>query len=87
MSEPLYFYQQSGNWGIFSNFSRHKVTIDGKIWPTNEHYFQAMKFKGTPHEERIRKAKTAWEAKKLGNTHALYKDSNRLGKRKGKNHV
>ena len=29
--------------------------IDGKSWPTTEHYFQAQKFIGTPYCEKIRK--------------------------------
>jgi ribA/ribD-fused uncharacterized protein len=28
----------------WTNFSRHPVVIDGKTWPTTEHYFQAAKF-------------------------------------------
>jgi ribA/ribD-fused uncharacterized protein len=31
--------------------------MDGKIWPTSEHYFQAQKFVG--HEEIVEKVRTA----------------------------
>jgi ribA/ribD-fused uncharacterized protein len=40
----------------FSNFFHAPILIDGKVWPTSEHYFQAMKFSGIDEEyaERIR---------------------------------
>jgi len=49
----------------FSNFSKHTITVDKKVYPTSEHYYQAMKAKGTLLEERIRLAKTATIAKKI----------------------
>ena len=52
------FYSTSGEYGCFSNFSRHAVFLKGKHWPTTEHYFQAQKFAGTPDEEEVRAAKT-----------------------------
>ena len=64
----LNFYSTKGEYGCFSNFSRHPITIDNKIWPTSEHYFQAMKFH--PHSpddvEEVRKATTPSEAARLG---------------------
>jgi ribA/ribD-fused uncharacterized protein len=50
------FYSTSGEYGCFSNFSRHPVFLKGKRWPTSEHYFQAQKFAGEPDEEEIRRA-------------------------------
>ncbi len=61
----IYFYATRGKYGCFSNFSRHPIELDGKVWPTTEHYFQAQKFAGTAYVERIRQAKTPTEAKKL----------------------
>ncbi len=53
----------------FSNYFVAKMTIDGKVWPTVEHYFQAMKFPSNPeYQEQIRVAKTPAAAKKLGKT-------------------
>ena len=46
----------SGEFGEFSNFAPFPVQIDGKKWPTSEHYFQAQKFVGDEHVEAIRKA-------------------------------
>lgn len=48
------FYKTTEKYGPFSNFSRHPVTLKGKVWPTSEHYFQAMKFEGTEYEEAVR---------------------------------
>lgn len=49
------FYKVKNEYyGCFSNFSCHEFTYKGKRWKTSEHCFQAMKFEGTEHEERIR---------------------------------
>ncbi len=41
----IYFYSNREEpYGCFSNFSRHGVLLDGRWWPTTEHYFQAQKF-------------------------------------------
>jgi len=43
------------------------LSIDGKVWPSVEHYFQAMKFPtNLPYQEEIRGAKTGAKAKSLG---------------------
>lgn len=64
----IYFYSTVDDYGEFSNFSRHGFELDGKYWPTSEHYFQAQKFVGTDDEyaERIRTAKTPKYAAELG---------------------
>lgn len=60
------FYRSGDAHGCFSNFSRHPVTLQGKVWPTSEHYFQAQKFVGTPHEEEVRNASGPGEAARMG---------------------
>jgi ribA/ribD-fused uncharacterized protein len=60
------FYSARAAHGGFSNFSAHPVVLKGKQWPTSEHYFQAQKFEGTPHEEEIRRAKGPGEAARMG---------------------
>ena len=60
------FYNTGEAYGCFSNFSRHPVYILNKMWPTTEHFFQAMKFEGTEHEDEIREAATPAIAAKLG---------------------
>lgn len=62
----IYFYTSTDRYGALSNFSRHGFELDGQYWPTVEHYFQAQKFVGTDQVERIRRASTPKDAKKLG---------------------
>lgn len=65
------FYSTTGEYGCFSNFSKHAVHMKGKRWATTEHFFQAQKFAGTEHEEDVRKCKTAREAANLGRSRKL----------------
>lgn len=53
-SATIRFYRAADTYGFLSNFSAHPFHLAGKRWPTVEHYFQTMKFAGTPHEEAIR---------------------------------
>ncbi|MFZ5698675.1 MAG: NADAR family protein [Pseudomonadota bacterium] len=66
MKQPIKFYQVNKPYGFFSNFSAHPIEVNGKLWPTSEHYFQAMKFEGTEHEEMVRGAATPMEAARIG---------------------
>jgi len=65
------FYSAAGEYGCFSNFSRHSIFLAGKRWPTSEHFFQAMKFKGTEHEEAVRMCKKPSEAANMGRSRKL----------------
>jgi ribA/ribD-fused uncharacterized protein len=65
------FYSTTGEYGCFSNFSKHPIHLDGKRWPTTEHFFQAQKFRGTEHEEAVRLCKTAREAANMGRSRKL----------------
>jgi ribA/ribD-fused uncharacterized protein len=54
-SNKILFYKVKGQkYGAFSNFSPHKIEVNKKVYPTSEHYFQAMKFECTQYEEHIR---------------------------------
>ncbi|MBK6734105.1 MAG: NADAR family protein [bacterium] len=65
--EPrILFYRAEDAYGCFSNFSAHPITLDGKVWPTTEHYFQAQKYAGTPKEDLIRSATTPGRAARIG---------------------
>jgi len=57
------FYHSDQPWGELSNFSRHAIFVGGRVWPTVEHFYQAQKFAGTPHEEAIRCCQTPTLAK------------------------
>jgi len=65
------FYVPSDEYGFLCNFSAHGFMLEGRYWPTVEHYFQAQKFVGTEQEERIRIARSPKEAKNLGQTRKL----------------
>lgn len=65
-SDAILFYSHRDDYGCFSNFYPSKITLKDRSWPTTEHYFQAMKFEGTPYEEIIRKAKTPNKCALLG---------------------
>ncbi|HEX2913092.1 MAG TPA: NADAR family protein [Chloroflexia bacterium] len=64
----LYFYNIKDAYGEFSNFSRHSITLSGKVYPTSEHYFQSQKFAGVnpEREEQVRQAATPREAANMG---------------------
>lgn len=70
--EPISFYSTSEKFKEFSNLFPSKITIDGKVYPSVEHYFQAMKFPNNPdYQEQIVAAKTGAAAKKLGATQVI----------------
>ncbi len=61
------FYRVNEAYGCFSNFASYEITIDDKVWPTSEHFFQAQKFSHNPrYQERIRGARTPHFAAELG---------------------
>lgn len=64
--DTINFYRSSDDYGEFSNFSRHRLHLDGKTWPTSEHYFQAQKFLEASHREEIRRAATPMLAAQMG---------------------
>ena len=51
---PIRFYNRDDPYYEFTNFYPASIYLDGKDWPTSEHYFQAQKFTGTPYVEQIR---------------------------------
>lgn len=56
----------SGEHRWASNFYMCPVEWDGRVWPSSEHAYQAAKSLDKGEQEKIRKCKTAGEAKKLG---------------------
>ncbi|MCE2029567.1 NADAR family protein [Sessilibacter corallicola] len=66
MNEIIKFYSVEDDYGVFSNFSRHPIKLKGKVWPTTEHYFQAMKFESLKDQKEIQNAKTPMEAARKG---------------------
>ena len=68
--DPISFYSTRDPYGAFSNFAPYPITLKGRVWPTSEHYFQAQKFLGTPHEEEIRLTKSPTIAARMGRSRA-----------------
>lgn len=66
MTTVINFYRVSDEYGEFSNFADYPIMLDGKRWPTTEHYFQAQKFADPAYREKIRKANSPMLAARLG---------------------
>lgn len=62
---PIFFYHRSKPFFEFTNFSLHSVEYDGRIYPTAEHLFQALKFVPTNPDlaEQIRTQPSARAAR------------------------
>ena len=65
-SQIKFYSWKAKNYGFMSNFYEAPITLDGKLWPTTEHYFQAMKFPDEYYQEKVRLAETALLAFRLG---------------------
>ncbi len=66
--EEIKFYNVTDEYGAFSNFAEFPIEIDGKLWQTSEHYYQAQKYIEIDYQEKIREASTPVMAAKLGRT-------------------
>lgn len=66
MTKTINFYSANDEYGEFSNFAAFPIKLDGLVWPTSEHYFQAQKFEDETYREKIRKAKTPMIAAQWG---------------------
>jgi len=73
---PIVFYNKNEPYYEFTNFVLYPIDLDGKRWPSSEHYFQAQKFGGGHAEliEKIRKASTCRDAFLLSRTAPSRKD-------------
>ena len=70
MAEVIEFYGQKNQWGEFSNFYGAAIEINGEIWPTTEHYFQAQKFiSNETHFKNVLQLATPREAFNYVRTH------------------
>lgn len=60
------FYSVNDEYGQLSNFALFPIKIDGKLWPSSEHYFQAQKFSDIHYQEKIRRTRSPMQAAILG---------------------
>lgn len=68
MSDIIKFYRTWDLYGDFSNFSLHPIKIGDTVWPTTEHYFQAMKFPDdNEYQKEICNVDAPLRAKQMGN--------------------
>lgn len=66
MPEIRFYRTGEAPYGAFSNFAPYPITLDGAVWPTSEHYFQAQKFPGSPQQEAIRLEPSPMIAARMG---------------------
>ncbi len=71
MMNEIRFYLVRDKYGVFSNFAPYPIWLDGKQWPTSEHYFQAQKFTDAAQQEAVRLAKSPMEAARIGRNRDL----------------
>ena len=61
----LYFARDRDTYRFLSHFWPAPIAIDGEIWPTVEHYYQAQKSADPGYRDAIRQAATPGMAKRL----------------------
>lgn len=69
---PVLFYRPGDEWGVFSNFSDHPVSMinpwtdETQVYWTSEHYFQAMKATSAQAHHYIANTRSATFTKSRG---------------------
>lgn len=63
-----------GKYAFLSNFYESPFEYEGVVYPTNEHFFQAMKTLDLEERKKIAAAKTPRKAKRLGRKVSLRPD-------------
>ena len=63
-----------GHWAFLSNFYWNEIEFEGIIYPTNEHFFQAMKTLDINERRAIANCRTPGQAKRMGRRVALRPD-------------
>ena len=63
-----------GKWAFLSNFYWNEIEFEGITYPTNEHFFQAMKTLDVDERRQIANCLTPGQAKRMGRRVALRPD-------------
>ena len=63
-----------GKWAFLSNFYQNEIEHEGIVYPTNEHFFQAMKTLDNDERRQIANCLTPGQAKRMGRRVALRSD-------------
>jgi N-glycosidase YbiA len=61
----LYFARDRDQFGFLSHFHASPILLDGELWPTVEHYYQAQKSEDSAYRAAIRAALRPGMAKRL----------------------
>ncbi len=59
--EIIQFHLVGDDYGSLSNSAPYPISLDGKMWYTAEHYFQAQKFHDVQVQKQIQKTRSADE--------------------------
>ena len=62
----LFCVRDRAEYGFMSNFHAAAVEIDGLVWPTTEHFYQAQKSRDAEYQAKVRAAVSPGQAKRLG---------------------
>jgi len=73
--DEIRFYHSDQPWGFLSNFSPHSIYLEGTIWCTVEHYYQAKKFSNPELQNKIRLSLTPTLAKAIAKEYQSEKNS------------
>lgn len=82
-TSPIYWYAPDDDWGWMCNLSLHGFSLNGTVWQTAEHYYQAHKFIATPdlfHE--IRLCPDPFQAKAIARKNDSHRDPDWYASRK-----
>lgn len=63
-----------GEYSFLLNFYEHPIDYRGKIWPTSEHAYQAMKTLDKDEQEKVRTQSTPGQSKRSGRQVTLRSD-------------
>ena len=66
INQQTIFLSRSDSSEPLSSFAYSPFKLDDAIWPSVEHYFQAMKFIDPEQQAKIRQAKNPTQARKAG---------------------
>lgn len=66
MAEEIRFYSKREGFAFLSNFHHEPFMLDGRSWPTVEHYFQAAKTDDPDEVQRVLNSDSPAKAKALG---------------------
>lgn len=83
MIDEIQFYEPNDDFGFLSNFALAAVKMDGVVWPSSEHFYQAQKFNDPQLQDFIRTATTPDEAFSLSREYAQLVKSDWMAVRDG----